>query len=390
MRQRTGITKEYFVAYITYALVIIFGSISIGSAIFTVACVFVSQIITYPVLGLSRKIARGKYQEVICMCVCGVTGISLFHYANSYLGINEMAITPLFGNGFLVLLCVMLFVDQHEDNSRYSTKDLVIQNGLFALIIMCMSIIREVFGQGTFFRTRIFENGPFVFLSRSFGGAILLVLFLLIAVSIYRYIRRQNFSFLYLQETSSTYRKEQFDSIVTMKLLPIYILILLLFFAENLSLFFIYFFLLPKNGSLDMILLACVVLHTIFLLIFCPILSKIEMDKSIRNCQGWMIILQVLIAAIPYKMHVLQGHDASKIPLICMGLFLYQILAWLFIGVAFLSTRAFRRKRLFWQIPAVIDGVPLLILILGIFLVIFSGAKSMGDGILVRVIYYLS
>ena len=390
MRQRTGITKEYFVAYITYALVAIFGSISISSAVFTVACVFASQIITYPVLGLSRRFVRGKYQEVICMCVCGVTGITSFHFVSSYLSIYEIAFTPLFSNGLLVLLCVFLFVDQHKDTSSYSTKDLVIQNGLFAFVIICMSIIREILGQGTFFRIRIFEKGPFVFLSRSFGGAMLLVLFLLIAVSIYRYIYRKNFSLIHLHEASSTYRREQMDPIVIIKLLPKYILIVLLFFAESLILFFIYYFLLPKNTSLEMILVTCVALHTILLFIFCPILSKIEIDKSMQYCQGGIIILQALFAAIPYNMQVLQERDASKIPLICIGLLFYQILAWLFIGVAFLSTRAFRRKSLFWQIPAVIDGVPFLILIFGIFLVIFSGVKSMGDGILERVIYYLS
>ena len=390
MRQRTGITKEYYLAYITYALVAIFGSISIASAVFTVACVFASQIITYPILGLSRKFARGRYQEAICMCVCGVTGITLFHYAGSYLRIYEISFTPLFASGLLVLLCGLLFVDQHKDTSMYSAKDLVIQNGLFAIVIICMSIIRETLGQGTFFRARIFAEGPFVVLSRSFGGAMILVLFLLIAVSIYRYINKKNFSLIHLHEVSSTYRREQMDPIVIMKLLPKYILIVLLFSAESLTLFFIYVFLLPKNASLAMILVACVVLHTILLLVFCPILSRIELDNSMRSCQGWIIILQVLFAAIPYSMHVLQGRDAAKIPLICIGLVLYQILAWLFIGVAFLSIHAFRRKSLFWQIPAVIDGVPFLILIFGIFLVIFSGVKSLGDGVLERVIYYLS
>jgi hypothetical protein len=103
--------------------------------------------------------------------------------------------------------------------------------------------------------------------------------------------------------------------------------------------------------------------------------------------RGFVLPAQTALLLFPVYSHLASG-EFSDMRLILIGkYFAYLLLIWLCMCLFLLALRTSGRKFLFGRIPAILAGIPFIILIVGICLIIAAGFASISVNGILNIVY---
>jgi len=375
MNTAAGISKHTFLTMGTYLCVIVFHSSSLLSSAAAALSVLVIQAAAYLIFPTLAKLADKKLLKFVTVLFTAGMGVLIYRLYGMlpFSGIS-LSFLPFQDPVFLLVL-VPLLIDQAQYPDKYPLRFVLKQAGLFAGTILFVSFIREIFGYGTLFGTRVIaeDSQPVPLMAHPTGAAFLVLLLTLSALYIYRRITGTPQVLSVLEKPGTVSRQPILNRKQELEYLYSALYCLLITALVMISLYLLSVFVLPADMPFDIILMIAVILQGMVMGLMHLLSGRNSPNISRILLLPWLIPVQTIVLLIPYSQEF-RGFLLGKGTINgLVGLLFYLVCSWIFALSLLLFTRSVKRRLLFGKRPEMLSGLPLLLLFTGLGLMVLAG-----------------
>jgi hypothetical protein len=387
MAERIGISTQTYLTMGTYFFVILFTSSSMIPAGVTVAVVLLVQMLGFLLLPTIFRRMKGLVLPFSVLlftaaCAYGCQWILSIIPVSGLVGDTF----PLPGVSYLLLL-VPLFMEKAKDEHSFSAGTSMKLAGMFALMMLFVATVREYTGLGSIagIRFQTLGSAPVPFLATIAGAAGMIFVITVIILSLYR--KKTGLNLLLDVHPDSDpsssqpvlVRQDEYRRVYT----AFVSLFVLLFSSAGMIGLFVY---LPiEDTNLAWILVASVLLQGSLTGFFSWFLGKNRRDAIPTLASPWFMLMQTWIVFLPFMASTVKYLEQKGIIFVLFAILIFDICSWLIMFGGLLLRRSLRRKLIFGHRPALLTGIPFIMLLTCLCLVILSGFGEIPQNILAQI-----
>jgi hypothetical protein len=280
-----------------------------------------------------------------------------------------------FPDPMFLLLLVPFLANQAQYPENFKPLPAAGNLAVFAGVIICVSLIREVLGLGTFMGLRIFpaESAPVPFFVHVSGAAFLLLALTLFSLYVYRNVSGKPLVLAVLQEPDMLHTQPVLCRETELNNLVSGLLSLFVSAPVILGLYILTVFVLPSNFAFAYKFVFAAIFQGITALILYFLAGKSKPLVLRLLTLPWYFPAQTAVILLPFSFNLVKFTAEKGVFRAAVYLLLYLCFSLLLAGCLLLFSRAVKRKLLFGERPALLTGLPLYLLFAGLGFLVLSG-----------------
>ncbi len=372
---QTGISRQTFLTLGTYLLIILFHSDTFLFGLSAAFSVILLQTISFMLLPLLVRHTDLKAVPYLSTGFAVIVSVLLYELFSILPVSGVIQVDTFLPDPMFLLLLVPLLMNQAQNSDKFKAIPIAKNIGIFTVMIICVSSIREILGLGTFFGMPFIsqESIPVPFLAHLSGGAFLLLALTILSLYVYRKISGKMVVLSVLNEQNVLLRQPVLSRQNELSDIRSGLLSLVVSVPVILGLYVIAIILLPSYSNIALRL----IITTAFLGITARILYFFAGKRKPQVLRiltlPWYFPAQIAVILLPFSFDLTKFTVEYGVVRVAAALFLYLCSSLLVIGCFLLLSRAIKRKLLFGERPALLSGLPLYILFAGLALLVISG-----------------
>ncbi len=375
MEIKQGISRISYLALCAYMFIALLASYDIINTMVTILGTMLlasSAKLLLPIL--FKRVTKPFLRNMTVLLFVGL--IIALYYSLLNL-VPEMATVKgyaLLFSSSLYLILIPFLVMLGENSTRFSWVILVSQWGGFAVIAIILAFLRQLFSKESSLSLGLNDDLGIPFLYQPGGAAFMLLLLLLLVLFFYRQFSQKPIVLANFSSQTQSIKAIGVDGIWVKASI---ILSLLTFLSLGLAtaLLWVLEFLLPFSLPLVLeYLLIVLVSLAITGLLGLVILSSERKEKEwIFSPWYQPLVAGILLLVLAGTRYIYSDKNqlTSKLEALVM-MYVLLVILWGTVFIGFQFGAALQRKRLFYQIPDILYGLPWLLLLIGMLLLPLS------------------
>lgn len=383
MAERMGISKQAYLTMGTYFFAILFTSSALIPAGVAVLVILVVQMLGFLLLPTFFRHMKGltlSFSVLVFTAVCAYGCQSILSVI-PVSGLTSDAF-PLPGVTFLLLL-VPLFIEKTKDEHSFSAGTSLKLAGLFALMMLVVSAVREFSGLGTIAGIRLKTSGsaPVPFLAGMAGTACIMFVITMIILILYRKKTGTNIALFVSAEADLSSQPVLIRQDEIRRVYTAFVSLFVLIFSSA-GMIGLSVYLPVEDTNMGWILLASVLLQGCLTGFFSLFLGKKRHDAIPTLAAPGFMLIQTWLIFLPYIYSPEKYLEQRGIMFVLFAMIVYDVCVWLILFGGLLLRRSMRRKLIFGHRPVLLTGIPFVMLLTALCLIILSGFEEIPKNIL--------